>query len=79
MNFDPKFRINIDVDKPNFSSINRNFVPPSDAIELNRNELQRTKQARNRPPYTKRFICDDCKLTTIKNAPSSVIIKNYLA
>ena len=49
------------------------------AIELNWTELHRTKLAYNRPPYTKRFICNDNELTTIKRAPPNVIMQNYLA
>ena len=45
---------------------------PSDAIELNINELDRTKLAFNRPMYTKR------SSAMIKNAPPSVIVQNYL-
>ena len=49
------------------------------ATRSNLTELQITELTCNRPPYTKRFICDDHELTTIKNHPPSVIMQNYLA
>ena len=53
-------------------------LTPNDSIELNRNKLHSTKVAFNRFPYTKRFICDYCELTTIKIAPASVFMQTYL-
>ena len=57
----------------------RNTTNSSKKLNVNRTELYRTKLACNKTPYSKPFICDDRQLTTIRNAPSSVIMENYLA